>query len=57
MVEVRQAQGVGHNIELVFAKLRQQILRQNERIDIRRLERDPSFSQAAVTKPMSKSAL
>ena len=38
MVELGQAERVRHDIELVFAQLRQQVLRQNERIDVRRLE-------------------
>ena len=39
MVEIRQAQRIGDNVELVLAKLRHQVLRQNERVDIRRVER------------------
>ena len=41
VIEFRQTQCVGHEIKLVFAQLRQQVLRQNERIDICRLELDP----------------
>ena len=39
VVEIRQAQCIGDNVELVLAKLRHQVLRQNERVDIRRVER------------------
>ena len=39
MVEIRQTQCIGDNVELVLAKLRHQVLRQNERVDIRRVER------------------
>ena len=39
VVEIRQAQRVGDDVELVLAKLRHQVLRQNERVDIRRVER------------------
>ena len=39
MVEIRQAQCIGDNVELVLAKLGHQVLRQNERVDIRRVER------------------
>ena len=40
VVEFRQAQGVRHDIELVLAQLRQHVLRQDERVDVRRLERE-----------------
>ena len=40
MVEVRQAQEVRHDVELVFSKVGQKILRQNERVERRWLERD-----------------
>ena len=39
VIEVRQTQRVRHDVELVFSKVGHQILRQNERIDRRRLER------------------
>ena len=39
MVEFRQTQGVGDDVELVFAQVRHQVLCQNERVDIGRLER------------------
>ena len=40
VVEIGQTQRVRDDVELVFAELRHQILRQDERIDIRRLEHD-----------------
>ena len=40
VVEFRQAQSVGHDVQLVFPKVGHQVLRQNERIDIGRLEGD-----------------
>ena len=40
VVEIGQTQRVRDDVELVFAELRHQILRQDERIDVRRLERD-----------------
>ena len=39
VIEVRQTQRVRHDVELVFSEVGHQILRQNERIDRRRLER------------------
>lgn len=39
MVEIRQTQCIGDNIQLILAEFRHQILRQNERVDIRRVER------------------
>ena len=39
MVEIRQTQCIGDNIQLILAEFRHQILCQNERIDIRRVER------------------
>ena len=40
VVEFRQAQSVGHDVQLVFSQIRHQVLRQNERVDIGRLEGD-----------------
>ena len=39
MVEIRQAERIGHGIELVIRQLRHQILCKDERIEIRRIER------------------
>ena len=39
MVEFRKTQSIGYNVELVFAQVRHQVLCQNERVDIGRLER------------------
>ena len=38
VIEFRQAQSVGHDVQLVFPEVGHQVLRQNERIDIGRLE-------------------
>ena len=40
VIEFRQAQSVGHDVQLVFSQIRHQVLRQNERIDVGRLEGD-----------------
>ena len=49
-VELRELQVVGNDVELVFSKPRQQILRQNERVDIGRLERNAAFLAAGTDK-------
>ena len=41
VLEIRQAQGVSDEIELVFAQIRQQILRQDQGVEIRRRVGDP----------------
>ncbi len=46
VVELRQLQVVRHDIELVLAKLRQKVLRKDERVEIRRLEGNTAFFAA-----------
>ena len=41
VLEIRQTQGVGDEIELVFAQIRQQVLRQDQGVEIRRRVADP----------------
>ena len=38
MVEIGEAQRIGHDVQLVFAEIGQQVLREDQRIDERRLE-------------------
>ena len=40
VVEVRQTQAVGHHVQLVALEVGQQILREHERVQVHRLERD-----------------
>ena len=39
MVEIGEAQRIGHDVQLVFAEIWKQVLREDQRIDERRLER------------------
>ena len=46
VVELRELQVVGHDIELVLGKLRQEVLREDERVEIRRLKGDAALFAA-----------
>ena len=48
VVELRELQVVGHDVELVLAELGQEILRENQRVEIRRLERDAALFAACA---------
>ena len=50
VVELRQLQMLRHDIQLILAQARQQILRQNERINIGRLERNAALPAARADK-------
>ena len=46
VVELRELQVVGHDVELVLAEIGQEILRENQRVEICRLERDAALFAA-----------
>ena len=48
VVELRELQVVGHDVELVLAELGQEILRENQRVEICRLERDAALFAACA---------